>query len=195
MGRGLSLLMRWMPGATSSMRCPHCIPCRKCSPAGAAARGARQLARFQMQHVNPVQQETKIPSGRNRSSQKWGERKGTQNCRQTSKHISNPPLEETSLEIPRVLGTRVPRDSLGSALLLSPSASRQHGHISRCLLSGAGRSRSLDGTAACAERRWSCTAGDPFLSLVQGFRGGLFAVMAIGTHGRDRAAELIKAIP
>lgn len=89
-------------------------------------------------------------------------------------------------EIPRALGMRIPRDSLGSVVLPFPSASRQHRHSSRCLVSGVGLFHSLDGTAACAgtetglHRRDTgtgtgpqktpgqgrdCSAGTPFLSL------------------------------
>lgn len=49
----------------------------------------------------------------------------------------------------------------------------------------------------CWNRDGTSPQGDtaPLLSLREpGLKGGLSAVMAIGMHGRDKAAELIKAI-
>lgn len=65
----------------------------------AEASGTWQLLCYQMQHMNRVQEEIKIPSGRS-SAQKWGERKGNSKLLETCKYGSNPRLEGTSWNTP-----------------------------------------------------------------------------------------------
>lgn len=164
-GQEASLLRRrWMLERPRPRRheVPTRLPLRESHPCMCeAASGTWQLSCYQMQHVNRMQQETKIPSGRNCSAQKKGERKGDSKLHtDIEPRIKNPRLEGASWNTPWVLGIRIPGASLGSVVLLFPPASRQHRHISRC--SGV-RSRGVPARWMAAlpvlEQRWNFTAG------------------------------------
>lgn len=78
-------------------RCPHCIPCRKCTPACVQQRvgcGSCHVSKCNMWiHCNRRQKSLLVEIVQLKSGVK---EKATQNCIQTSKHISNPHLEGSS---------------------------------------------------------------------------------------------------
>lgn len=131
---------------------PTRLPLRESHPCMCeAASGTWQLSCYQMQHVNRMQQETKIPSGRNCSAQKKGERKGDSKLHTDIEPRIKPTPGGRLLKYPLSAWHQDSRSFLGQCGAALPSCQPTAQTLFPVFwCQEPGCSRSLDGSAACA---------------------------------------------